>query len=121
MQRKYFKIAKDLVEGLEPSYVTTKLFQKEQLPLTDAYGYWLKCKANTQNIKSPFSRKLFNNLNSRESQMFDNVVVYAALFLDPRYQFILNNEKKKQAKSYIKITAKRLEDHMKPTQGGISD
>lgn len=51
-----------------------------------------------------FSRSVANSLESRETQLFDNELFRAAIFLDPRFKVFLSDEDKVKAKDTLKTT-----------------
>ncbi|XP_031330371.1 uncharacterized protein LOC116161229 [Photinus pyralis] len=91
-----------ICQALLPAYICTKKLQREQLTLSDFYGYWLECKMETNKINSTFSNIIVSNMNVREKDLLGNNVILAAIFLDPRYKIMLDKEQCKKAKSHLK-------------------
>jgi len=88
-------------KALLPSKICTKKFQNEQLTLTDFYGAWILCKIQTKKCNTSFSEKLVECLNNREQHLMKNKVLLAAIFLDPRYKIILDDEQYTIAISHL--------------------
>jgi len=88
-------------KALLPSKICTKKFQSEQLTLTDFYGAWILCKIQTKKCNTSFSEKLVECLTNRQQHLMKNKVLLAAIFLDPRYKIILDDEQYTAAISHL--------------------
>ena len=56
----------------------------------------------TNKLNTTFSNMIVSNMNLREKDLFGNNVILAAIFLDPRYKIMLDNEQCNKAKSHLK-------------------
>lgn len=82
---------KEIVYVLRILYETTIAFQKQKLTLSDVYGRWIttqlhlkKC-SERKSYKTGFAQCLYDALERRKETIFDNPLMYAAIFLDPRF------------------------------------
>ncbi|KAE8739238.1 hypothetical protein FOCC_FOCC015268 [Frankliniella occidentalis] len=107
------------LESLEPTMVATKILQGEQITLGDMYGTWLECKVKLKKVGSPLDNKICEAMTKRERRevyapsnrllagqgkvppLFDYPGFLAAIFLDPRYFAILDEDEIATAKAYI--------------------
>ena len=72
-----------IVNALKPARITTKVFQEEQLVMSEFYFYWQRCKLKTMKIKSELAKALVQAMEEREKMLFDNDSMIAAMYLDP--------------------------------------
>jgi hypothetical protein len=98
----------DVVKGLEHAKHATLLLQKEQLTVGDFYGIWLECKLKTKKVNTPLARALINHMERREINLLTSDVFVSAVFLDPRYSVLLDEQAKARARMFVTKTAKRL-------------
>ncbi|CAK9294250.1 unnamed protein product [Gordionus sp. m RMFG-2023] len=92
---------KDLTRVLVPLKITTLRLQSEQLCLSDFYGIWVRCRLELEKFTSSFSYEILENMKIREQQYLKNSVVYASIYLDPRYQVLLSIEQKQMAIDHL--------------------
>ncbi|XP_065321241.1 uncharacterized protein LOC135928713 [Gordionus sp. m RMFG-2023] len=92
---------KELTSVLVPLKITTLRVQAEQLCLSDFYGIWLRCRLELGRLTSYFSNEVLENTKIREQQYLQNSVVYASIYLDPRYQVLLSSEQKQMAIDHL--------------------
>lgn len=85
----FWKNLKELKNVLLLPYTCTVRIQKEDLAFSDFFGEWIKLKSFLQDMDNDFSRELIRRLEQRELQLFNNEVFAAALYLDKRFQFLL--------------------------------
>ena len=84
-----------------PLKVTTKIFQIEQLTPADFFAQWLKCRAESENQGSPLGKKIAQMMGDKQHCLFENDFFKAAVFLDTRYNIMLDEEEAEAAKSHI--------------------
>lgn len=61
--------------------------QKEEISLSDFFGGWAKVKLEMTKLgNDTLAQRLLNEIKLREPILFNNEVLNAAVFLDPRYQ-----------------------------------
>lgn len=94
---------------LEPFAVQTKILQKEQLSLSDFFGGWATIKMAMSKLPDELlARNLLTKMRHREKDLFDNRVLNAAVFLDPRYQQFMPNAHKENAIEFLSQLHARL-------------
>ncbi|XP_065323654.1 uncharacterized protein LOC135930795 [Gordionus sp. m RMFG-2023] len=92
---------KDLTRVLVPLKITTLRLQSEQLCLSDFYGIWVRCRLELEKFTSSFSYEILENMKIREQQYLKNSVMYASIYLNPRYQVLLSIEQKQMAIDHL--------------------
>lgn len=75
--------------------------QRKDYTLSDFFGDWLKTKRNLEMIGHDLARSILENMKKRESRILDNKLMLATVYLDPRYNFILNENQKTSAVIYL--------------------
>lgn len=98
-----------IVETLQPLTEATLKLQSEQLTLSDFFGIWIECKLKLQNLNNYFSTILVEQLSNQEKKILENESLLGAIFLDPRFQILLNTSQKMQAKLHLKYIWDKLE------------
>lgn len=93
--------AEKITSILEPAKFATLRLQTEQLTLSDFYGIWLRLIIDLGKISDPFSRLLVTKLKTREVNLKGHEIFNAALFLDPRFQFLLSGEDVSRAIAFL--------------------
>lgn len=87
---------------LEPFAHLTTLMQKEVISLSDFFGGWAKLKMNLAKFpENELADKLLSQMKLREKDLFNNPILNAAVFLDPRYQKFMPNENKDNAIQFL--------------------
>ncbi|XP_008189983.1 zinc finger BED domain-containing protein 4-like [Acyrthosiphon pisum] len=89
------------IKSFEPAKIATVKVQTENLTIGDFHGIWIKCYEDTKLVNSIISNILCNSMNKREKILFGNNIYSAGVFLDPRYQCLLDESTKHQAKSHL--------------------
>lgn len=78
--------------------------QTENLTMSDAYGVWVETEGRLKAMpNSPTAVQMLKQLTSRRDEYFivNNNVMYSAIFLDPRFQLMLNENQKKEAFKHL--------------------
>lgn len=92
----------DFKSVFKPLKVATLKLQEEQLPFSDFYKVWLGVKIEIKNINSSIAKNISDIIDRREKILLSNPVLLSALYLDPRFQFVLKNEEIVIAKNHLK-------------------
>ncbi|XP_029348385.1 uncharacterized protein LOC107882680, partial [Acyrthosiphon pisum] len=82
------------VDALTPVKIATLALQKQDINLGDFYGVWLKASHGLQSNGSILAKQILKSMKQREVLLLKNPVFLAAIFLDPRYQCMLNESDK---------------------------
>lgn len=79
---------------LEPFAGKTTKVQDPNVSLSEFFGYWLSLKVKMRNHfrNDDFAKKLLEQMKLHEADLFQNPVVFGAIYLDPRYQVVLPSE-----------------------------
>lgn len=73
----------------------TNELQKEDLTLSDSYGTWLALVVRLRNLTHiPLASELLKQVEKRLKNLMEDEVLIAAMYLDPRYQFVLSATQK---------------------------
>lgn len=83
----------NIISVLEPFNKYTKKLQKEEVTLSDFYGYWIMLRIKLSKAKDQLSVNLLNEMNKFHAMLMNNPSISAAIFLDPRYQRGLHENK----------------------------
>lgn len=82
--------------------VLTKSLQKEQFSLSDFFGGWAKIKMEMFKMNDDtLAKNLLEQMRRREDVLFNNPVLNAAVFLDPRYQQYMPTDNKQSAIEFL--------------------
>lgn len=103
---------------------TTIAFQQQKLTLSDVYGHWLTTQLhlkqciNKKSYKTGFAQCLYDALDQRKEGIFDNDLMYAAIFLDPRFhtEIATNELKMERAKAVLVKIWRRMNILNAPTE-----
>lgn len=88
---------------------TTRL-QSEMISLSDFFGAWARIKMELSKYGNDLlAQNLLNQMKRRETVLFNNDVLNAAVFLDPRFQKFMPNDKKEAAIIFLSNLHKRIE------------
>lgn len=83
----------ECIATLEPFKKYSLKLQKETCTLSDFFGYWMTLKLKMSTKFDDFSKELLKQMNERHEMLMQNPAVIAAVYLDPRYQRALKDEK----------------------------
>ncbi len=98
-----FKTLFSISEVLEECYNSTIKMQRKNFPLTDFFHVFKRLEVRLlelQNI-NPFAQELLNVLLSKCNNLLSSESMIAAIYLDPRFHFLLSDEQKKTALLYL--------------------
>lgn len=76
--------------AFEPLFELTLMLQKEHVPLSQFYVYWLVSQAKLDTIKegNTMAAKLLKSMQNRIQKLSSTKVFKASLYLDPRFNFV---------------------------------
>lgn len=96
---------------LKPFAVLTKLLQKEKFSLSDFFGQWAKIKMEVTKMKDDtLASNLLLQMQKREKDLFNNNVLNASVFLDPRYQQYMPVHNKENAIEFLKALHSKVNE-----------
>lgn len=88
----------------------TTLMQREVSSLSDFFGGWAKIKMELHKIRDDqLGQQLLTDMKSREDVLFNNQVLNAAVFLDPRFQNYMPFQNKEKAIDFLCKLHKKME------------
>lgn len=90
----------NILNVLLPAHKASKTFQIEQLTLSDVYCTWTKCKINLDSMNNAYAKIIVNAMNQKEEHFMSEPML-ACLYLDPRFQIMLTELQKQQAKQHL--------------------
>lgn len=95
---------------LEPFAHLTTMMQKQTISLSDFFGGWAKVEMKLQKFHgSNLQEKLIFEMAARKEALFNNSVLNAAVFLDPRYQKFMPEQNKQNAIRYLENLYGKME------------
>lgn len=97
------------VDALRPARIAAKLLQSEQMLLSEFYFIWEECKAETRKVKSVLAKDIVLAMKEKESWLFDDDSVIAAIYLDPRVNGKLTTAQERRAVDHLQGLHNRLE------------
>ena len=98
-----------IVNALKPARITTKVFRKEQLVMSEFYFHWKRCKLETMKIKFELTKALVQAMEEREKMLFDNDSMIATMYLDPRVNASLSKQQEKRAEDHLQSLFDKIE------------
>lgn len=106
-----------IISTLKPLYIVSKEMQQVGYGLTDFFISWLRIEKNLNRFDANSAQfnlgmELLRELGARRADLFDTPCMLAAIYLDPRVKFKLNNTQKECAILHLKnlyIRMKHLE------------
>lgn len=115
--KKKWIILEEMCYVLSIPYKATIRLQKRSLTLSDVFGIWTTTQLHLKNcielkkkFKTDLAKHLLNDINERKETVFNNPLMTAALFLDPRFRRVIvqDEEKMDEAKKTLKNIWRRL-------------
>lgn len=85
--------------------------QTENLTMSDAYGAWIETEGRLKTMpNNPSAVLMLKQLTKRRDEFFivNNIVMYSAMFLDPRFQFMLNANQKNDVFKHLTYLNQKL-------------
>ncbi|XP_049302982.1 uncharacterized protein LOC115065771 [Bactrocera dorsalis] len=107
---------------MAPLQKTIVQFQQEQLHYGNFYALWLVCKLSTNQIVTTstsskdsiiytIGEMLIESMETRTKKLVSNVGFDACLYLDPRFQHILDGSQKQRAIHFLKTLWAQIKIH----------
>ena len=107
-KREMILLENNFVAVFQPIKNATLKLQEEHLLLGDFYSLWTMTKLQVNSIQQILAKKLSEAMNKREMILLENNFDNAALYLYPRFQFLLSSTNIKTAQSHLMYTWKTL-------------
>lgn len=105
-----WELLEKITSALRPFANLTTLMQREIVSLSDFFGGWGKIKMDLTKLgHDQLARQLLVDMKSREDDLFNNPVLNAAVFLDPRFQMYMPIQKKEEAIEFLSNLHKKIE------------
>lgn len=98
----------EFLNVFRPIKIATLQLQSQNLIFGDFYKHWLRLKIGIKKQNSPIAATVHIAIQRREKMLQENIVFKAAIFLDPRFNFLLTDTQKHDAQEHLK----RLFDFM---------
>lgn len=97
---------KDIIEVLKPTAILMKNLQNVHKSLSDAFAYWTDTilaleELQTQKPEFFFLDTMLDNIQTRFKFVSSNALMLASVYLDPRYQLLLDSVEKNKAIDYL--------------------
>lgn len=89
------------VASLKPTKILTQKLQIEQLTMGDFYLNWISCKLELQTINTALACELHRNMEIREKILFESKAFVAAIYMDPRVNFLLTTDQQEMAENML--------------------
>lgn len=99
-QEKWNEI-RTLKEVLYEPYRLTLIVQGDNCTLSDFYGSWIQAKRKLEQIRHEMAECLVKTMKEREAHLFNHNVMLSAVYLDPRYKFLLNDDERTRAVKHL--------------------
>lgn len=81
----------ELNVSFQPVHVFTMELQTKAFSIGDFIISWIKLKMNLTDIQSAMAKQILDIMEKRQVKLVENVVVKAALYIDPRFNFAKSN------------------------------
>ena len=103
----YKKVAPQIICAI--SLRKSLSLQKDLLLQVDFYESWIRCNLYLKKFNSSIAKNLLKKMDVREKKFFENDLLLAALYLDPRYlNLILDKENESNPYSKESRARKKL-------------
>lgn len=91
----------DMKNVLHQPYILTMALQNKDYTFSEFYGDWLKAKMNLQKMNHPLAEGIVTHMKEREITLMNCNVMLGSVYLDPRYNRLLNETQTKVAENYL--------------------
>ncbi|CAI6354472.1 unnamed protein product [Macrosiphum euphorbiae] len=91
----------NLVKSLTPVREASLSLQRQDITLGDFYCTWLQTQNKLKNIDSTVSNSIYQIMMVRQKLLLKNELFSAAIYLDPRFQVLLDYSDKNIAKEHL--------------------
>lgn len=92
----------EFLKLFEPMKKATVKVQEAHLCYGDFYKIWLTLKLEVARSSVTFADILITKIEEREKLLLENDVMVSAMYLDPRFNFMLTNDQRTQAQNHLK-------------------
>lgn len=92
----------EFLKVFRPLKKATIHLQNTQMTLGDFYKHWLCLKIELNKLNSIMVPHFLQIINNREKILMENQVLLSALYLDPRFKFLLSEEKTIVAQNHLR-------------------
>lgn len=99
----------DFLLMFKPVTIATAQLQEREMGYGDFYKVWLRLRMEVNKITVNNIQFLKDAVKKREDLLINNDVFLAALYTDPRFNFILNTTQKIKAQSHIRQLANHFQ------------
>lgn len=100
----------DFKTSFQVIFEATVKLQNESLIIGDFYKIWKECEIELEEVQTIISNDLLLSLHKREKTLFENDAFVAAIFFDPRFNYLgsdyISDENKLRAKVSIRTKVK---------------
>lgn len=100
----------EFVRVLKWPNTLTEQLQAEQLTLSDVYGYWITMEIKLRKENHILADLLLAHLASRRQTILEHPAMNAAVYLDPRFNGLLNIQHRNEAVEFLKTLWKRMKN-----------
>lgn len=97
-----------IVRVLKWPYKLTQKLQAENLTLSDVYGHWTTMELKLRKETHSLAEILLRHLLPRRKAVLDNSAMVAAVYLDPRYNRLLDMDKRNEAVQFLQNLSTRV-------------
>lgn len=96
------------------------MLQKRDLPLSEMYGAWFDLELSLDEINdSLLAAEMAKCLRVRSKELRKNIVLISCIYLDPRYQLILEEDEKAKAVDHLASLYNRMNPAMMSNVQGL--
>lgn len=88
-----WKDVEQLIATLAPFNKYSKKLQSESVTLSNFFGFWTSLRIKMSKKNDELSISLLDQMNVYQERLINNPVIAAAVYLDPRYQRALKNDR----------------------------
>lgn len=97
---------KEIIEVLKPTAILMKKLQNAHISLSDVFAYWTDTILALQELQAEkpecdFLDEMFRNVEARFKSVSSNALMLASVYLDPRFQLLLDSAEKNKAIDYL--------------------
>lgn len=107
-----WKKIENLRDTMKCCYYFTKKTQAQQMTMSDFYSEWITLKLSLKKkVECDFAAGIVQCMEERETDLFQNPTILAALFLDARYRLLLKDKplEKHTAITHLTLLWKRVQ------------
>ncbi|EDS31458.1 predicted protein [Culex quinquefasciatus] len=115
---KHWRFIDSACEALGPVFYLSVELQHEHVPLSEFYALWIACQAELNKLKdNQMAVKLHVAMNTRLKTLTDTMQFKAAIYFDPRFNYLGANRLKPKEKEAVQRYLLKLYDRMNELEG----